>query len=65
MEAALAITVGFDMALVAASLAFMARRLSTDSIQWGAQKLQPGREKLGRSKGKQVHLATILHKCKA
>ena len=55
MEAALGITVGLDAALAAASLAFMARRLSTDIIQWGIQKLQPGKEKLERLKGTQVH----------
>ena len=55
VEAALGITVGLDMALAAASLAFMARRISTDILQWAAQKLQPGREKLERLKGRQVH----------
>lgn len=55
MEAALGITVGFDMALAGASLAFMARRLSADIIKWAARKLQPSREKLERLKGGQVH----------
>ena len=55
MEAALGITVGFDLGLAGAALAFMARRLSTDIIHWGAQKLQPGKEKLERLKGRQVH----------
>ena len=54
MEAALGIVVGLDMALAAASLAFMARRLNTDMFQWAAQKLQPGREKLERLQGRQV-----------
>lgn len=59
VEAALGITVGLDAALAAASLAFMGRRLSTDIIQWGTQKLQPGKERLERLKGTEVHYPSI------
>ena len=54
-DAALGITVGLDVALAGTALAFIACRLSTDIIQWAAQKLQPGKEKLERLKGRQVH----------
>lgn len=50
VEASLGISVGFDVLLAAASLAFMARRLSTEILQWGSQKLQPS-----KGKSKQAH----------
>ena len=53
-EASLGITVGFDMAMTAASLAFLVRRPSTAIVQWGARKLQPGKEKLEQLRRKQV-----------
>ena len=54
VEASLGITVGFDMLLAAVSIAFMARRFSTDIVRWGAQKLQPGREKVKQLRAGQV-----------
>ena len=54
VEASLGITVGFDMLLAAVSIAFMARRFSSDIVRWGAQKLQPGREKVRQLRAKQV-----------
>ncbi|CAL5220020.1 g1966 [Coccomyxa viridis] len=42
VEAALGITVGFDMALAGASLAFMARRLSADIIKDMALQMEAG-----------------------
>ena len=65
VEVALGIVVGLDMALAAASLAFMARRLSTDIVQWGAQKLQPGRKTLERLQGRQVHCPALFWDCES
>ena len=59
-EASLGITVGFDMLLAAVSIAFMARRFSTDIVRWGAQKLQPGREKVRQLRAKQVGILKHL-----
>ena len=48
------------MLLAAVSIAFMARRFSTDIVRWGTQKLQPGRKKVRQLPAKQVNSAKLL-----
>lgn len=63
VEASLGIAAGFDMMLAAASIAFMARRFSTDFVRWGMVKLQPGRDKVRQLRADQVGASKHLPTC--